>query len=252
MKQGAVGPSVKGALPLYRSLAPLSVEQHGQLALRRSGNAYGFARKASLVPITIDEFEHAMLAYPIVLLGPDRQAAIVVGLEPERNLFVSELGSYAPGIYVPAYLRCHPYALAMSDTGESLVCIDESSDRLVPRGSDESDPLFVDGQPSETAQDTIALCRAYGEAERRTASFVQLTVRYGLLEQHKAHFTRPRADGTPGVPELLLDYATVSRERLHEMAPSGLAAIRDAGALAPAYAQIFSAVNWDVLTLWAA
>jgi hypothetical protein len=252
MTQAEAGQQIEGSLPLYRSLAPLSVAQHAEIALLRPGKSYGFARTTALVPITIDEFEHAMLAYPIVLVGPARQAAVVVGLEPDRNLFVSEQGSYAPGIYVPAYLRCHPFALAKSDSGEQTVCIDESSDRLVPLGTAESDPLFVNGVPSEAAQTAVGLCRAYGDAERRTAAFVQLTEGYGLLEQREAHFRRPAADGTPGAPELLLDYSTVSRDRLNALAPAGLAAVRDAGALAAAYAQIFSAVNWDVLTLWAA
>lgn len=252
MTLGAASVRVEGNLALYRSLAPLSVEAHAQAALLRSDKPYRFARDTALVPITIDEFEHAMLAYPIVLLGAARQAAIVVGLEPERNLFVSEQGRYAPGIYVPAYLRCHPFALAKSDTGELVVCIDESSDRLVPLGTDESDPLFVDGQPSEATQAAIGLCRAYGDAERRTGLFVQLVEGHGLLEPQQAHFQRPAGDDSKGTPELLLDYATVSRDRLHALAPAELAAVRDAGALAAAYAQIFSAVNWNVLTLWAA
>ncbi len=74
----------------------------------------------------------------------------------------------------------------------------------------------------------------------------------GLLEARQAHF-RPRLDdGSHGEPELLLDYQTVSRPRLDALEAAALAALRDGGGLAPAFAQVFSEVNWNVLTLWAA
>ena len=241
--------AVTGALPLYRSVEALSPDRHGALALRTAMPNFRFAASSPTLFVTVDEFEKAMMDYPIVFYGPERRAVIVTGLTADRNLFISSDGRYAPGAYIPAYLRRHPFVLARED-GESaersIVCIDVESDRLVDRGAPDSTLLFEDGEPSAAARDAIRFAEAYRDAELRTEAFAALLDEHDLLEPRQAAF-RPSEDSEP---IQLLDFAAVSQERLAALDMARFEDLRQAGALAPIYAHLFSAAKWDVLPIW--
>lgn len=244
------GHVVTGELPLYDRVETLSPDRHGHLALRPAQD-YGFAAASPTVHITIDEFEPAMMDYPIIFYGPRRRAAVVTGLTRDRNLFVSPEGRYAPGAYIPAYLRRHPFVLASAAQDadhRSVVCIDAGSARLVPLEQPDAEPLFVDGAPSAAARTAIDFARAYDEAERRTEAFTALLDEFDLLEPRQASF-RPRPDAEAVT---LLDYAAVSREKLEALAPAHLEVLREQGVVAAIYAHLFSARRWDVLPIWSA
>ncbi len=241
---------VAGELPLYTRPVPLRADRHGDKAILPSSAPFGFARHTPTVPVTIDEFERAMLDYPIVFYGPRRRAVAVTGLAADRNLFVSADGSYLPGAYVPAYLRRFPFVLAcLAEADDRALCIEEDAACVVDRETEGALPLFEDGAPTAVVQDAMALCRACEDAERRTDALTAMLDELELFEPRQAHF---RAPGETGVPTLLLDYVAVSRERVAELGAADLAALRDAGALAAIYAHLFSQANWDVLPVRAA
>lgn len=240
--------TLHGNLPLYREVWILDVARHGDCAFLPSDRPYGFASEAPLIAVTLDEFDRAALDYPIIFFGPEREAVIVTGLTAERNLFVAADGRYAPGAYVPAYLRRHPFALARREgNGDRIVCIDETSERLVAIGTPGAVPLFEHGKPSGTVRDALGFCEAIDAAEGRTRAFVAMLDELGLLEPRKAYHNSPG-----GARTLVVEYDAVSRARLDALEPAAFARLREGGALSAIYAHLLSAANWDVLPLWAA
>jgi len=240
--------TLHGALPLYEQVAILDAARHADCALLPSDAPYRFAGAAPLIAVTIDEFERAAPDYPIIFFAAEREAVIVTGLTADRNLFVAPDGRYAPGAYVPAYLRRHPFVLARrEETDGNVICIDESSDRLVPVGTPGAVPLFEHGRPSVLVREAIGLCNAVDAAEARTRAFVAMLDTLGLLEPRQAHHTP-----TGGTRTLVVDYDAISRAKLDALDPAELAKLRTGGALTAIYAHLLSAGNWDVLPLWAA
>lgn len=243
--------TLSGFLPLYNQVAVLDSKDHAMLALRNDSH-FGFARQTATIPITLEEFERAALDYPIAFVGETMQPVIVVGLAPGENLFVSKGGSYAPGAYIPAYLRRYPFVLApLVGTEERLLCIDMLAERLGDVGEEDSIPLFQDGEPSPVLREAAAFCHAFDAAERRTRDFVELLIRHDLLETTQAHY-RPAEAGAESEPQLLLEYAAATPARLDALDAMALVELRDLGVLPAVYAQLLSSANWDVLTLWAA
>lgn len=237
--------TLHGTLPLYRDVAILDAARHGTCALLPADRPYAFASEAPLIAVTIDEFERAALDYPIIFFGAEREAVIVTGLTARRNLFIAPDGHYAPGAYVPAYLRRHPFALAQrEENGAHVVCIDEASERLVAIGTPGAVPLFEHGKPSGTVREALGFCQAVDAAEARTRSFVAMLDDLDLLEPRQAYHNPVGAGRT-----LVVEYDAVSRTKLAALDP---AALRDQGALTAIYAHLVSAGNWDVLPLWAA
>src|SRR4051812_43010931 len=91
----AAGPTLP---PLYRSLDPLTPEQHGRLRLRAAG--YGFAAAPSAVPLTFEEFGIAARALTIVFAAQAPHLPVALtGLSAGTNLYVTETGAWRPGAY---------------------------------------------------------------------------------------------------------------------------------------------------------
>lgn len=240
--------TLHGALPLYERVAILDARRHGDCALLPADAPYGFASAAPLIAVTINEFGRAALDYPILFFAAEREAVIVTGLTADRNLFVAPDGKYAPGAYVPAYLRRHPFTLARrEETGGNVICIDEASERLVPLGTPGAVPLFERGRPSEMVREAIGVCNAVDAAEARTRAFVAMLDDLGLLEPRQAYHSPPGSERT-----LVVEYDAVSRAKLNALDPAAFVRLREDGALDAIYAHLLSAGNWDVLPLWAA
>ncbi|MDF0489168.1 SapC family protein [Sphingomonas sp. H39-1-10] len=240
--------TLHGALPLYERIAILDARRHGDRALLPGEARYRFAGAAPLIAVTTDEFERAALDYPILFFAAEREAVVVTGLSADRNLFVAPDGRYAPGAYVPAYLRRHPFTLARREHADTnVICIDEASDRIVPVGTPGATALFERGRPTALVQEAIGMCNAVDAAEGRTRAFVAMLDELGLLEPRRAYHTPPGGERT-----LVVEYDAVSRAKLDALAPAAFMKLRDQGALAWIYAHMLSAGNWDVLPLWAA
>src|SRR3546814_3632968 len=75
-----------------------------------------------------------------------------MGLHEGMNLFVDAEGRFRGESYIPAYLRRYPFLLARlrPDSEELSLCFDPSSGIISAEG--EGDPLFSEGQPSETTR----------------------------------------------------------------------------------------------------
>lgn len=242
-------PSVTGVLPLYTDARPVLAATHGDHAIRDEPTSFAFAATAPLIPITVDEFAAASQDYPIVLVGPANAAFVVTGLAADRNLFVDADGQYAPGAYIPAYLRRHPFVFAR-DEGDTLriLCLDEASPQVGTTADDGARALFQgDGAATDLTRQAMAFCQAFEDAERRTRLLGDLLTTHDLLEGRQAHHNQP-GEGGP-VSTLLIDYRTIDAGKLDALHDDAFLELRHKGALTPVMAMIASSQNWQRLAV---
>ncbi|MEM8653664.1 MAG: SapC family protein [Pseudomonadota bacterium] len=176
---------VQGRLPLlYKSLAPLTHEQHGPLRLSEQRN-YDFARHVNAIPLACDEFGQAMRDYPIVFAGAEQPTPLaLVGLTNGLNDHVTADGSWAEGTYLPAYVRRYPFILVKetAETDRQILCADMSSVLFSPR-DDSGNALFTEtGEMTERLSDILEFAKRYDAAIRRTSDVMNEVIRLDLMQ----------------------------------------------------------------------
>ena len=169
-------------LPLfYRNLMPLSSTQHGNYKVRSADSA-PFLATAHAIPITVDEFISCQRFYPIVFsVGENPVPLALMGLNENVNAFVDQDGKLLGETYVPAYVRRYPFMLARTspDAEELSLCFDPESG-LVGE-FEEGNPLFENGQVSETTNAVLKFCEEFEISAQRSNAFMQELQGTGLL-----------------------------------------------------------------------
>lgn len=222
-------------------LVPVSRENHRQKkVLARS--SFEDIRATSVLPLFGAELARAAHEFPIGFIH-DRNGyfpAALMAVHPNRNLFVSVDGQWLAG-YLPAVLRRTPFALAsVSETGNLVLCIDEDSPLL---SDTDGNALFMeDDAPSPVIGE---MTKFLVELERNrlvTTKACAAMATHGLLEPWTLRVAEQ--DGTQRPVEGLFK---VREAGLVEVSAEGLVELRDTGALALAYAQLFSLIKLPIL-----
>ena len=236
---------ITGSVLMYDKPEPLSVEAHGKLGLNRSERPFGFACKASAVPLQITEFGPASLSYPIIFAGEKLAPMVVMGLRPDENLFISDDGQFDVSVYVPAFIRRYPFVLAGNGVDDQLiVCIERSAEAL---GEGGEVALFENGQPSAYTQGAIKFCSDFEMERQRTDQFVQSLKALDIVELKQANFTPLQADGSRGAAIQLADYFAVDEEKLAKLDPDKVVELNRTGALRQIHCHLNSMHNWERL-----
>jgi hypothetical protein len=222
------------------NLVPLSNQTHGSARWQRP-QTFDFARARAFVPLGASEIAQAALAVPIVFANHGDTVAphALMGFQPERNLLVGADGRWM-GRYVPLSLCGYPFAMATNEKDEYFLCV-EQDNPLVGDLAD-GERLFDDGgQPSAALQPLIAMFERLKD---------DLQVAQALAAQLQA-------DGViqPWPITVRHDAGEAKLEGLHRADANVLAQLpgdaflrlRASGALALAYAQIFSQPNVELL-----
>lgn len=170
------------ALPLfYNDLAPISSQDHSNWQARSTDRAKWLVGQHA-VPLTVEEFPLAQRHFPIIFSSGDEPVPLaLMGLNEGVNVFVDDEGMLASPVYVPAYVRRYPFMLAKlrPDSQELSLCFDPTSG-LVGE-FDDGLPLFTDGKPSESCEQTLKFCEHFEMAGQKTASFVEELKKHNLL-----------------------------------------------------------------------
>ncbi len=224
--------AIAGRMLLYRQPQLLANEDHGHLGLSAVDAPFEFARHARAIPLVAGEFTSAQRYFPIVFDGaPNPMPFAIVGLGEEMNLFVEADGHWSVPGYIPAYLRCYPFALATAADERFAVVFD----RAAPMVSGEpQQPFFTGTKISEFVQRRIDLCRDYEAEKQRTRTFMATLARLELLTPQKA------ARSVDGQEQALARYLAVDREKLGALAPDVVAELFRDGSLATIMAHLFS------------
>lgn len=221
-------------LEMYRSAHVLDRHQHRGLRIAPPAG-FAHARACVALPLTLPEYVQAAHEYPIVFTeaGEGPRSVVLLGIRPAENLFVAADGRWE-GRYVPAIVRRYPFVLAeRGDGAEPLVCVDAAH---AGYGASDGEALFTDeGEPSRYLGDVMSFLRAFRVEVARTRSVVEQFAQLGLLQAMKANFEPVGSD-----PCVLDGFRVIDGERLAGLAGAELEALARSGALAAAYAHLFS------------
>lgn len=225
------------SLPLFfQDLRPLSSVDHADWKLIRQDNA-PFLVKNHAVPITVDEFAMVQRHYPIIFSTGDNPVPLaLMALNEDMNTFVDDDGKFVADAYVPAYVRRFPFLLARlrDDSDELSLCFDPTSKALGL--SDEGEPLFADGQPTEVVKNILGFCEQFEQAGQRTAAFMDELIKAKLLMDGEVQIQPEGSDQ----PFVYRGFQMISEEKLGELKGDQLRKMNKSGMLPLLHAHLFS------------
>lgn len=229
---------LSGSMLLYERPELLTREEHGHLGLRRLAQPFSFARELRAVPLVTTEFRTVQRHGPVVFTNTDKPVPVaVVGILEDLNLFVDDQGQWQVPGYVPAYLRCYPFALAAAAEQYALV-FDRTADMV---GDDPDVPFFEGKELSPAIQKRLETCRTYQAERQQTEAFCERLQRLDLLVPQQA------VHSVDGEDRLIAQYLAVHRERLMALDKDVLADLFRDGSLAAILAHLFSLDNFSEL-----
>lgn len=225
------------------AIHPITRDRHSTKKWLPSQN-FAFAADRHFVPVTNAEVGHAARALPLAFVqtGESFVLVAVLGLTPNRNLLVGPNGRWL-GLYTPAFLRSYPFRLSRTNEDKVVLCIDENSGLVRDTAiGDEGNAFFDDaGGVAPDTQRMMQFLTALQQAEQSTAVGVRAIQDAGLLEAW------PLTLGSGENAQTVAGLFRINEARLNELEAEPLLALRKAGALAIAYAQLISAGNIQVL-----
>ncbi len=226
----------------YQRAVPVSNERHRDLAVE-SQRDYGFARTTNIVPLTTAELAPAVLEYPIVFLGDERDGSLaaVLGTRDDENLFVDQAGRWNAR-YVPAFVRRYPFVFANQDDPNRLIlCVDESSAQLNRDGRGER--LFDSaGERTAYLGNVLQFMQRYQMAVQRTRAFVRRMAELELLREVHANIRL----GDAGTRQLR-GFRTIDREKLKALPAATVSELFNADGLEAIYLHLGSLGNFQRL-----
>ena len=202
---------------------------HGGLCLRPLAD-YFFASRVMVTDIVAAELAQAAVSFPLAFAGggDDLRLVALLSTVADQNLFVSATGTWLTD-FVPASLCTYPFTYqAPEDGGPAALYVDRASGLLDPA---EGAALFTEaGKPSDKMKEMVRILREYEKNRRLTRQICAALGRYGLLVPWGADCGVAALQGL-----LRVDEAALNR------LPQGMfSALRQAGALPIAYAQLVS------------
>jgi hypothetical protein len=245
MNQQSANPEASnftGEMFLYSKPELLNARDHGSLGINPSEQPYAFARSAKFSPIAAAEIVSAQRHYPVVFssLKQPTPLAILSVLDSD-NLFVDENGEWEPGVYIPAYLRCHPFAVATRNDDQFSVVIDRAAACIA---EDAEQPFFDSGKKlTAPIQARADYCATYHSYLKATTSLGEKLAELELLNGQQATFD---VDGS-GEKQSSKAYVAVDVEKFGNLDAETLRELHADGMLSAVYAHLFSLDNWNTL-----
>lgn len=224
-------------------IRPIDAAAHAGMGYAPSPD-YLHSRARDRVPLLIAEVPTALMVYPLAFAQAEGRLRLVavLGLRAGQNDCLGEAGRWRMG-YVPSVLRTFPFAALPGADGTVVPGFDHDSglwrDSPDP-GRGEQRFFDPDGRPGDSLQRVAALLQHSAANQAITDTAAGELERAGVLVPWR--FAEALSGDTP--PEGLL---RVDQRALNALAPAALTRLRDANALALAYAQIFSAPRLRIL-----
>jgi hypothetical protein len=226
----------------YREVVPF-LKTH-KVRLLAPSEVPQFARQANAVPISYTEFQAVCREYPIVFSSGDGKSAFapvaVTGLGAGENLFGGE-GHWAPGVYVPAYVRRYPFCMAKVKVNnveqkDRLICIEKA------HLADDGEAMFdAGGAPNQKWQDLERLLGEYEKDLERSREMCAILADYGLLEPFTMQAT-PKAAGAK--PLQMTGMFRVAEKKIEDLNSAQLKNLVRKGILGRVYLHLLSLENF--------
>ena len=233
-------PPSAAPLPLfYKSLVPFDLTQHRELTVPKAQNDYAFAANTDIVPLLMAEVAQAVRFFPIVFVKDRGTSAVsvvaLVGKGDGKNQFVGTQGQWRAGVYIPAWLRRHPFALFSGPKGEGVLALDTQAQVF----ADKREPQrLVDsqGKPTEQLQKILEFQKEFLAQSRLTERATQLLLEAEVLEDARFSIKSDASDKPFNIQGFML----VNERKLKALKTEQLEKLHRADALGLAYAQLFS------------
>jgi hypothetical protein len=227
-------------LGLYESAVPMSASRHGSLYLEDVTD-YSFTAGINAVPLMAVEFIRAATEYAIVFaeVRDDVLPAIVLGVRPAQNLFLSEDSKWQAK-YIPAFIRRYPFVFsATNDPKMVTLCIEESHPGLNRDGRGHR--LFGDdGKASSYTEEVLKFLKEYQIHFERTRLFGKRLKELDLLEPKQAQVTTPK-----GEKLTIGGFMAVPRKKLRALGGEALASLAKTDELELLYLHLYSMRNFE-------
>jgi len=169
----------------YQAIAPFLRNQ--RVKLPSAGTLPEFTRQLNAIPVSFSEFNVACRDYPLVFSSGDEGKTFapvaVLGLTDRENLFARDDG-WAPGAYVPAYVRRYPFCMTRVtvsgvEQNERLICVEETC----IAGEGEGEAMFgANTEPLPRWTAIEKLLQEYEADLERVREMCGILADYGLLE----------------------------------------------------------------------
>lgn len=222
----------------YNQVRPLTAATHANIRIGPR-QRYRFAANANAIPLGANEFRSAQAHYPIVFTGtPEPAPVIVTSLRGGENRFVDASGAWRRSSYIPGYVRRYPFGLAkIEGKSELVLAIDDTAEELA---EDAGEPLFENGQPSNTTTRALKFCTVVEHQIAQAKLLAAALHGADLLVEARAELRRP-ADAAP---YRLGGFRVVDEARFDRLAEDIFLAWREKGWIALVYAHLMSLRHW--------
>jgi len=220
------------SLATMPNLHPITPSRHANRRWR-GYTSYAFAATDSITPLVAQELPKALMALPTGFIAHNNSylPVAVLGLQPGKNLFVALDGRWLAD-YLPAVYRGVPFALASTEDGKQILCVDEDSGLV---SDTEGVPFFgEDGQPSQAVKDTLNFLTQVAQNRLATQAICALLQKHCLFQPWpiKVH-----ADaGEQNIEGLF----RIDEAALNQLTADALMELRNSGALLLAFCQLLS------------
>lgn len=229
---------------MFNTLVPLNKERH-QLHKVQPINNFKFASDFHIATVMVHEFTKAAASFPIVFLENTEKdlfyPVVMLGLEPNQNLFVAESGDWNAS-YVPAVIRRYPFALArLTDDETFTVCIDEGSDLV---GIETGAALFDDqGEPTEIIDNVKSYLSELQQMEVFTGAFCAYLAEHNLFTPMNMQVrVKDKLQNITGC-------YVINEQRLNAFSNERFIEIREKNYLAPIYSHLTSLARTQNLAM---
>ena len=225
-----------GELPLfYSALSPLSASMHVDFRLRRA-DTFPWVAYEHAVPLITAEFAMVQRHMPIVFTKSPKPVPIaLMSIKPNTNVYVDADGALRDNsVYLPAYVRRYPFALARSSTDSDVMALGfDPSSGLVGQ-FDDGDPLFEDGEPTGVTNAVLEFASEFQKGADETESFIDVLMEHSLLREAEL------ALEINGVEARIHGFMQVDQERLDQLPAATLRDLHNSGALMLIYLHVVS------------
>lgn len=213
----------------------INTQTHVNLRLKPQAS-YSFAAGQHIVSVVLHEFSKISLTYPIVFVKNEEKSSYqpmaLMGLEPNKNLFVDAEGRWLSGAYVPAAFRRYPFALTSNGQDSFAVCIDTDCSFL---SETEGERLFDDqGAKTSTMEKIGQFLQELMTSEVLASSFCAHLFELGLLSPCEF-----KVQGPDGV-KIYGGSFMVDEQKLANLTSEDFLLLREKGYLGPIYAHLLS------------
>jgi len=225
----------------YKEVAPMRRDQ--KIRLLAAGEVPAFARSLNAIPISFTEFALAARDFPVVFTSGDQGKTFapvaVLGVAAGENLFCKD-GSWARGVYIPAYARRFPFCMAKVtlekvEQQNRLICVE--SEYLDDQGGE---AMFDDqGQPLEKWKAIERLLTEYEADLERSRELCAILADYGLLEPFTMQAKLNQGGGVQ-----LTGMHRVDEKKLDALNAAQLKNLLKKGILGRVYAHLISLENF--------